>query len=134
MPLYQSIRHATTAIKVGMLAPGLRVMYRGRLLLMNTATCSVVYALGDVCQQKMEGCETLDWARTSRMAVLGFLIGPLNHYWFLFLDRKLPGRRAATVVKKVIVDQLVLAPVACAFFFVGEPVCVCVCVCVCVRV
>ena len=37
--------------------------------------------------------------------------GPSNHYWQQFLERTFKGRRdAATVVEKVIVDQLVYGP------------------------
>lgn len=120
MPLYQSIRHATTAIKVGMLVPGLRVIHKSRLLVINTTTSSAVYAVGDICQQKLEGRESLDWARTSRMAVVGLLTGVLNHYWLGRLDAWLPGRRAPVVLKKVIADQLVSAPICCSLFFIGE--------------
>ena len=37
--------------------------------------------------------------------------GPSNHYWQQFLERTFRGRKdAATVVEKVIVDQLVYGP------------------------
>ena len=37
--------------------------------------------------------------------------GPSNHYWQQFLERTFKGRKdAATVVEKVIVDQLVYGP------------------------
>ena len=131
MSLRQSLRHATTAIKVGMLAPGMRVLHKSRLLMMNTATATVLYVVGDLCQQKLEGRESFDWARTSRMAVLGFISGPMNHFWYVFLDGRLPGNAVQTVLKKVACDQAVIAPLCCSVFFVGEwdgGVCVCVCV------
>ena len=92
-----------------------------RLLLVNTGTCCALYTLGDVVQQKMT-CkeEPIDAARTFRMAVLGACMGPLNHYWYVLLDRLLPGVSARIVLKKVVLDQLVMAPLCCSVFYFGE--------------
>ena len=92
-----------------------------RLLLVNTGTCCALYALGDVVQQKLT-CkeEPIDAARTFRMAVLGACMGPLNHYWYVLLDRLLPGVSARIVLKKVVLDQLAMAPLCCSVFYFGE--------------
>ena len=51
---------------------------------------------------------------TSHMSMQVFGLvwsGPSNHYWQQFLERTFKGRKdAATVVEKVIVDQLVYGP------------------------
>ena len=91
-----------------------------RLLLVNTGTCCTLYTVGDVIQQHIEGRDNLDWARMGRMATLGFCMGPLNHYWYLYLDRFLPGATGKIVLKKVLADQIVMAPICCSVFYIGK--------------
>lgn len=91
-----------------------------RLLLVNTGTCCVLYTVGDVIQQHIEGRDRLDWARVGHMATLGLCMGPLNHFWYLHLDRLLPGATGKIVLKKVLADQIVMAPICCSVFYVGE--------------
>lgn len=55
--------------------------------------------------------------RTRNMAISGMSIGILCHYWYRYLDRKLPGRTIGIVLKKVLVDQLVCSPLCIAIFF-----------------
>ena len=90
-----------------------------RLLLVNTGTCTTLYVAGDLIQQQIEGCKDLNWNRTLRMAILGVCMGPLNHGWYQLLDRILVGVTGRIVLKKVLADQLVMAPICCSFFYVG---------------
>ena len=90
------------------------------LLLVNTAVSGGLYGLGDICQQKLTGNGANDWTRTLRMTALGILMGPVNHYWYFALDVVLPGRAGRTVLKKVLADQLVMAPVCCVIFYTGK--------------
>lgn len=106
-------------VKWQQLAAWLRKGDGNRLLIVNTGVCSGLYALGDVCQQKLTGSGTNDWARNLRMATLGLLMGPVNHYWYVALDFVMPGRAGKTVFKKVLADQLVMAPVCCVLFYTG---------------
>lgn len=94
---------------------------RGRfgLLLVNTTTCCTVGALGDVCQQRISQSGPNDWARTGRMATLGACMGPVTHYWYLILDAVFPATWGLTIVKKVLADQLVMAPTSYVIFYVG---------------
>ena len=71
-----------------------------RLLLVNTGTCCTLYTVGDVIQQH--------------------IVGPLNHYWYLYLDRFLPGATGKIVLKKVLADQIVMAPICCSVFYIGK--------------
>ena len=105
--------------------PMLAVLIRSRLglLLVNTTTCCAVSALGDICQQRISRGGPNDWARTGRMAVLGACLGPVTHYWYLLLDVVLPGTRVVTVVKKVLADQLLMAPVNYFIFYTGNFCC-----------
>ncbi|XP_011405251.1 PREDICTED: mpv17-like protein 2 [Amphimedon queenslandica] len=89
-----------------------------RLLLINTGTCCFLYSMGDFCRQRIEG-NTTDWHRTGRMGVLGCCLGPLDHFWYTALDRLLPAITAGTVARKVLLDQLIMAPICCSLFYLG---------------
>ncbi|KAG7211390.1 hypothetical protein KM043_010678 [Ampulex compressa] len=56
--------------------------------------------------------------RTRNMAVSGMSIGVICHYWYRYLDTRLPGRTLSTVMKKVIIDQLVCSPLCISVFFI----------------
>lgn len=113
------MRRASRVVRLVMVSPLVRAFRKGGLLLVNTATCSTLYALGDVCCQKLEkqNLEKIDWARTARMALMGFALGPLNHFWYVFLDKRLPGTALKTVAKKVLCDQLFMAPLCFSVFY-----------------
>ncbi|XP_022097145.1 mpv17-like protein 2 isoform X2 [Acanthaster planci] len=117
------------------------------LLLTNTVSSGVLLSLGDVLQQvnerriakkklllkvsasgsmdhigQVDGQETLptfNWIRTGRMLTIGIFLGPLNHYWYLALDKFLPGVKGRTVAKKILLDELIASPVMTSTFFVG---------------
>ena len=93
-----------------------------RLLLINTGTCCVLYSAGDFCRQKIDGKE-LNWSRTGRMGFLGCCLGPLDHFWYTALDRLLPAVTTATVFRKVMLDQIIMAPICCTLFFLGKLYC-----------
>lgn len=44
-------------------------------------------------------------------------IGIVCHYWYKYLDAKLPGRTINIVLKKVFIDQLVCSPLCILMFF-----------------
>jgi protein Mpv17 len=50
-------------------------------------------------------------------ASTGILIGPINFYWYQYLDTKWPGKAFRTILKKIILDQLICATV-CTFLFI----------------
>ena len=59
----------------------------------------------------------IDWGRTARFTFVGAtVLAPALHFWYGFLIRTLPGTAPATVVKRVLLDQLVFAPVFLAGF------------------
>lgn len=51
------------------------------------------------------------------MAISGMSIGIVCHYWYKYLDAKLPGRTINIVLKKVFIDQLVCSPLCIIMFF-----------------
>lgn len=97
----------------------LKRIFANNLLLVNTGTCCALYVVGDLCQQRIEQQPKIDWKRTARMAVLGFCLGPVNHFWYKKLDSFLPGNTGRVVAKKVLSDQLFMAPLCCSLFYIG---------------
>ena len=44
------------------------------------------------------------------MAAIGLVSGPLVHYWYKFLDGRLPGSALRTVIKKVLMEMTLAVP------------------------
>jgi hypothetical protein len=72
-------------------------------ILTKTLTSVVLFTAGDLAAQRLEkgSFEGLDGARLARQGAWGALFTPLAHYWYLNLDRWVPGTGAAIVARKV---------------------------------
>lgn len=55
-----------------------------------------------------------------RMFIVGLFLGPFNHFWYGLLDRVIKGSGGKVVLKKILCDQTVAAPVFCSSFFLGK--------------
>ncbi|KAK0406308.1 hypothetical protein QR680_018495 [Steinernema hermaphroditum] len=88
------------------------------LLATNTATFVSLLGLGDYIQQCFQGAEW-DWRRTARFAAIGFLIGPMNHYWYKFLDGRIYGEKLKAVVIKKVIADFVVSPAFASTFIAG---------------
>lgn len=76
-------------------------------------TAGFLSGASDVVAQTLTSNGPLHWRRTLAIAAFGFLwSGPSNHYWQNFLEKFFKGRRdGATVVQKVVTDQVVYGPI-----------------------
>ena len=89
-------------------------------LLTKALTSLTGFTVGDVLAQSFienEG-KPYDVMRTVRMGSFGFLLhGTTGHYFYGFLDGKLPGTAPITVATKVAIDQTIWNPIfGCMFF------------------
>ncbi|KAL1129007.1 hypothetical protein AAG570_013539 [Ranatra chinensis] len=97
------------------------VLFDRYLLLTNVGISIGLSGAGDVLQQHywiVQG-EKKSWnvRRTRDMSVSGLTVGILCHYWYNFLDHRLPGKTIKIVLKKVVIDQLFFSPAYISVFF-----------------
>jgi len=90
-------------------------------LLTKAFTSLVGFTAGDVLAQNFindDSGKGYDVMRTVRLASFGFLLhGTTGHYFYGFLDSKMPGTKPATVATKVAIDQFFWNPIfGCMFF------------------
>jgi len=89
-------------------------------LLTKACTSLIGFTAGDVLAQNFinDGDQPYDVSRTLRLASFGFLLhGTTGHYFYGFLDSKMPGTKPVTVASKVMIDQFFWNPIfGCMFF------------------
>ncbi|KAH9515732.1 hypothetical protein Btru_011851 [Bulinus truncatus] len=88
---------------------------RRMLLYTNTGLCVITSATSDVIQQNYQRLfndENRHWnpKRTGKMAATGLAFGPSIHYWYLFLEKLLPGCTTKAFVLKICMDQFIFSP------------------------
>ncbi|KAL7640809.1 UNVERIFIED_CONTAM: hypothetical protein RMT77_009094 [Armadillidium vulgare] len=100
-------------------------LFGRHLFFTNTISSGGLLGLGDMLQQGIElkrdvhATGKFDWRRTGRLFLVGLSQGPPHHYFYTWLDKVLPRKTAKTVVKKILIDQIVAAPFFAITFFVG---------------
>ncbi|XP_057331093.1 mpv17-like protein 2 isoform X2 [Microplitis mediator] len=92
------------------------------LVYTNVGISMSLSAVGDVLEQHYEILKD-EWSgwcpkRTAHMTISGMSVGLFCHYWYKFLDAKLPGKTVKIVLKKVAVDQLICSPIYIGIFFI----------------
>lgn len=145
---YESSQKPNRIVMYRMVKGFLRAIGRNKVLLKyslltNTAFGVALRASGDVIQQEIErkklGKASQDWTRTSsqfwglifidtllivsifdveNIAASGVIIGPLNYYWYFYLDKAFPGRTVQTIAKKILLDQMIGATLYTFLFIV----------------
>eukprot|EP00127_Corallochytrium_limacisporum_P006720 Clim_evm9s234 gene=Clim_evmTU9s234 len=93
--------------------------YQERPIVANVGSCITLGIAGDVLQQQNEPHrQGWDAARTGRIGSLGIVTGPMNHFWYRWLDRAVPKERVfKNIAKKIFLDQTVMAPALLTLFF-----------------
>ena len=51
--------------------------------------------------------------------IQGIIFGTSYHFWYIFLDRYLPGNAARMVFKKVLIDQVIMVPISVPTFLIS---------------
>ncbi|XP_072317105.1 mpv17-like protein [Eucyclogobius newberryi] len=73
--------------------------------------------------EKADGDEKtsgIDWHQTARVATVGFCFhANFNYHWLKALEKALPGGGAKMVSGKVVLDQLIAAPLTISAFYTG---------------
>lgn len=63
----------------------------------------------------------IDWSQTARVALVGFCFhANFNYHWLRVLERMFPGGGTKRVSLKVVLDQLIAAPMTISAFYIGE--------------
>ncbi|KAK5640435.1 hypothetical protein RI129_011246 [Pyrocoelia pectoralis] len=92
------------------------------LMFTNVGISCTLSAVGDIIEQKHEivneKIPEWDKKRTRKMAITGLPIGIIGHFYYTFLDKKLPGRTFKVLVKKLLLDQFVNSPISIATFLI----------------
>eukprot|EP00522_Entomoneis_paludosa_P015555 CAMPEP_0172447910 /NCGR_PEP_ID=MMETSP1065-20121228/7062_1 /TAXON_ID=265537 /ORGANISM="Amphiprora paludosa, Strain CCMP125" /LENGTH=186 /DNA_ID=CAMNT_0013199283 /DNA_START=633 /DNA_END=1193 /DNA_ORIENTATION=- len=89
-------------------------------LLTKALTSFTGFTVGDILAQSFiePADKDYDYMRTARLGSFGFLIhGTTGHFFYGFLDSKMPGTAPTTVVTKVMIDQLLWNPIFGLMFF-----------------
>lgn len=91
------------------------------LLLTNICISVSLSSVGDCLEQQYEiikkDLDKYSGQRTGHMALSGLTVGIVCHYWYKFIDRRLPGRSFRTVMQKVFWDQIICSPIVISTFF-----------------
>lgn len=82
---------------------GYNKLLKDQPLLTKALTSFVGFSAGDFLAQKfIDKSDAVDIKRLLKLAMFGFLIhGPTGHYFYGFLDGKIPGTDALSVASKV---------------------------------
>ncbi|XP_059059440.1 mpv17-like protein 2, partial [Achroia grisella] len=103
---------------------GVQFFFKKNLLFTNSITSGGFMAIGDLVQQEIEYrssilTERYNWGRMARMFTVGTLMGPLHHFYYIYLDKVLPKADIKTVFKKILCDQFFASPATIICFFYG---------------
>ncbi|XP_023186576.1 mpv17-like protein isoform X1 [Xiphophorus maculatus] len=95
----------------------------------NVLGYTALFASADLIQQRVLGrnpapaferSAEIDWNQTARVATVGLCFhANFNYHWLRGLERMLPGGGLRAVTRKVVLDQLVAAPVTISAFYIG---------------
>ncbi|XP_059196102.1 mpv17-like protein [Centropristis striata] len=101
-------------------------VFKAHPYISNVLGYTALFASADLIQQSVLGGSSseesagIDWRQTARVATVGFCFhANFNYHWLRGLERLLPGGGLRAVTGKVVVDQLVAAPLTISAFYIG---------------
>lgn len=106
-------------------------VFKAHPYISNVLGYTALFASADVIQQSVLGGKRatgaasdassgIDWCQTARVATVGFCFhANFNYHWLRWLERMMPGGGVKMVTGKVVVDQLVAAPLTISAFYIG---------------
>ncbi|KAK3085309.1 hypothetical protein FSP39_001329 [Pinctada imbricata] len=88
-------------------------------LLHTMVQYATLWTIADITEQKYISKKLQhDWHKTYRMATVGTLVvAPLVFGWIRLAERISPGKHWFSVFRKVLMDQVVFAPIAVSSFY-----------------
>lgn len=107
-------------------------VFKAHPYISNVLGYTALFASADLIQQSVlgktpaagsasEDSAGIDWRQTARVAAVGFCFhANFNYHWLRWLERILPGGGVKVVAKKVVLDQLIGAPLTISAFYVGK--------------
>lgn len=102
-------------------------LFKAHPYVSNVLGYTTLFASADLIQQRVlggshgEGGGGIDLCQTARVATVGFCFhANFNYHWLRWLERVLPGGGVRAVAGKVVVDQLLAAPLTISAFYIGE--------------
>ncbi|KAK9885803.1 hypothetical protein WA026_013672 [Henosepilachna vigintioctopunctata] len=88
---------------------------RRYLFFTNVFLSSFLFGSFDFVEQKYEIAvgerKVYDLKQTRNEAISGCSVGVIIHFWYDFLDKKYPGTEFHAIAKKILLDQLLCAPI-----------------------
>ena len=119
-PVFVNVYSQTQSITMSGLWTRYNKLLEAQPLLTKAFTSLIGFTAGDVLAQNFinEDGQSYDPMRTLRLGSFGFLLhGTTGHYFYGFLDGKMPGTKPITVASKVAIDQFFWNPIfGCMFF------------------
>lgn len=89
--------------------------------LANVTLYGCLFAGGDLVHQLLAQKERIDWNHTRNVATVAISFhGNFNYFWLRALERRFPGKSAAMVFRKLLLDQSFASPLATSVFYTGE--------------
>ncbi|KAF6739759.1 Mpv17-like protein [Oryzias melastigma] len=107
-------------------------LFKAHPYISNVLGYTALFASADLIQQSVlrgkpsttsaseDTPASIDWRQTARVATVGFCFhANFNYHWLQGLERMLPGGGVKAVAGKVVVDQLIAAPLTISAFYIG---------------
>lgn len=86
------------------------------LLTVNILSSGCFMLFGEIFVQRIKNENKYDFERIKQSTIVGLSQGPLHHYFYLWIERLLPGTSKKIIIKKILVDQLIVSPIFISHF------------------